>query len=73
MSDPNCIKAVYFGEDIYVVLDESMKKELPPGSIIYTLEECKFMAGCTELARRTAHELKKLGGAIITSSMKETK
>jgi len=39
------VKAVYFGDDIYIVMDESVKKKLPPGAIIYTLKEAQMLAG----------------------------
>ena len=69
MSDPNCIKCEYMGDDIYVVLDESYRRKLPPGSVVYTLLEAQLLASQSEEVRRTTHEAKKLGGAVITGSM----
>ena len=62
------VKAVYFGDDIYIVMDESVKKKLPSGAIIYTLKEAQMLAGQSESVRKTAHEIKKMGG-IVTKSM----
>ena len=62
------VKAVYFGDDIYIVMDESVKKKLPSGAIIYTLKEAQMLAGQSESVKKTAHEIKKMGG-IVTKSM----
>ena len=62
------VKAVYFGDDIYIVMDESVKKKLPSGAIIYTLKEAQMLAGQSESVKKTAHEIKKMGG-IVTESM----
>ena len=66
------VKAVYFGDDIYIVMDESVKKKLPPGAIIYTLKEAQMLAGQSESVKKTAHEIKKMGG-IVTKSIKYQK
>jgi len=73
MSDPNCIKAELFGDTVYFVLDESYQVQLAPGSIIYTLREVQMLIDQPESVRRTVHEAKKLGGAVVESSTKRLK
>lgn len=58
--DPNCFKAEYLGDEVWFVLDDSYKAQLPPNAIFYTLEEAQLLAKKSERERKQVHQIKKI-------------
>jgi hypothetical protein len=62
--NPNCFKAIYQGDEVWFIRDESFRAQCPPGAIIYTLAEAEVLANRSEWTRRIAHEAKKHGAQL---------
>jgi hypothetical protein len=62
--NPNCFKAIYQGEVVWFILDESFRPQCPPGAIIYTLAEAEVLANRSEWTRKIVHEGKKAAGQL---------
>jgi hypothetical protein len=59
--NPNCFKAVYQGDEVWFILDESFRPRCPPGAITYTLAEAEVLAKKPPWTRKIVHEGKKKG------------
>jgi hypothetical protein len=59
--NPNCFKAIYQGDEVWFILDDSFTARCPPGAITYTLAEAEILANRTEWTRKMVHEAKKAG------------
>jgi len=64
--NPSCFKALYLGDEVWFILNESYRSTIPRDTIVYTLAEAKILAKRSESARRIAHEAKKLVGTKVT-------
>lgn len=62
--DPNCFKAIYQGDEVWFILDDSYKDQCPPRSITYTLAEAQTLADKPEWTKRIVHEAKKYGAQL---------
>jgi len=58
--NPNCIKALYLGDEVYFILDESYRDGVPENAIVYTLAEAELLAKKPELTKRMVHQAKKI-------------
>ena len=56
----NCIKALYLGDEVYFILDESYRDRAPVNAIVYTLAEAELLAKKPELTKRMVHQAKKI-------------
>ena len=59
--NPNCFKAVYQGDTVWFILDDSFKPQCPQGAITYTLAEAEVLAKKPHWTRKIVHEAKKKG------------
>lgn len=62
--NPNRFKAIYQGDEVWFILDDSFRNRCPAGAITYTLAEAEILATRTEWANRMVHEAKKAGGQL---------
>ena len=62
--NPNCFKATYEGDEVWLILDDSYREGLPINSIVYTLEQAEALADRSDWTRRTVHEAKKRGAQL---------
>ncbi len=62
--NPNCFKALYQGDHVWFVLDETCLLRIPQGAIVYTLEEAQHLATQSPWTRRMVHEAKKHGAQL---------
>ena len=58
--NPNCIKALYLGDEVYFILDDSYRDGVPENAIVYTLAEAELLAKKPELTKRMVHQAKKI-------------
>ena len=58
--NPNCIKALYLGDEVYFILDDSYRDRVPKNAIVYTLAEAELLAKKPELTKRMVHQAKKI-------------
>lgn len=42
--NPNCFKATYQGDEVWLILDDTYSEGLPGNAIVYTLEEAELLA-----------------------------
>lgn len=61
--NPNYFKAIYQGDEVWFILDDSFRTRCPPGAIIYTLAEAEILAKKPEWTRMV-HEAKKHGAQL---------
>jgi hypothetical protein len=59
--NPNYFKAIYQGDEVWFILDDSYRSMCPAGAIIYTLAEAEILATRTEWTKKMVHEAKKAG------------
>ena len=64
MLNHNCFKALYQGDEVWFILDESFRAQCPPGAIIYTLAEAEVLAKKPEWTKKIVHEAKKHGAQL---------
>lgn len=62
--NPNRFKAIYQGDEVWFILDDSFKDRCPPGAIIYTLAEAEILAKKPEWTKKMVHEAKKHGAQL---------
>jgi len=65
--NPNCFKATYQGEDVWFILDDSYRDNVPQGAIVYTLAEAQVLANRSDWTRNIVHEAKKAGAQLSLS------
>ena len=58
--NPNCIKALYLGDEVYFILDDSYRDRAPVNAIVYILAEAELLAKKPELTKRMVHQAKKI-------------
>ena len=58
--NPNCIKALYLGDEVYFILNDSYSDRAPVNAIVYTLAEAELLAKKPELTKRMVHQAKKI-------------
>ena len=63
--NPNCIKALYLGDEVYFILDESYRDGVPENASVYTLSEAHVLIKRSAAVKKTVHELKKLAGVRV--------
>jgi len=61
----NCFKAVYQGDVVWFILDDSFRDRCPPGAIIYTLAEAEILATRTEWTKKMVNEAKRLNHTAL--------
>jgi len=65
MTNPNRIKAIYQGDEVWFISSESYRDGLPHDAIVYTLAEAEILAKRSEWTKKMAHEAKKAAGARV--------
>jgi hypothetical protein len=69
--NPNCFKATYQGDEVWLVLDDSYGEGFSSNSIVYTLEEAQVLAEKSEWTRRLVREAKKRGDQLPLPELTE--
>ena len=62
--NPSCFKAIYQGDEVWFILDDSSRSRCPQGTIIYTLAEAQILANRSEWTRKIVHEANKRGAQL---------
>jgi hypothetical protein len=62
--NPNCFKALYQGDEVYFILDESYRDNIPNDAIVYTLAEAQILANRSEWTRKMVHEAKRIERSV---------
>jgi len=63
--NPNRFKALYQGDEVYFIKDETYRNGIPLDAIVYTLTEAQILAKRSDWTRKMVHEAKKLAGAKV--------
>jgi len=69
MSNPNRFKAIYQGDEVYFIKDESYRDGVPLGAIVYTLAEARTLVNRSAWTRKMIHEAKKATQAKVVNQL----
>jgi len=60
MINTNRFKAIYQGDEVYFIKDESHRDGIPSDAIVYTLAEAETLVNRSDWTRKMVHEAKKI-------------
>lgn len=69
MINPNRFKAIYQGDQVWFIKDESYRDRIPHDAIVYTLSEARTSVHRSAWTRKMVHEAKKAAQAKIVNQL----
>ena len=66
--NPNCFKATYQGDEVWLILNDSYRQGPLCNAIVYALEEAEVLADRSDWTRRIIHEAKKHGAQLVPAA-----